>query len=665
MRGLTNDQACAVVFMCARFHKLLQDPVQMAIRALRDAKGCTDLSTCLKGLGANGSVIGASLCEMQVLQGRATKLIDVEAKARERLASNGRVKPAIPDAKMRTAIRQVLLEEVNGHVEFDDVDDFWSSRWAWCVNGGYSRARERFSPLDEASISGRLHRRAASESWAENIVKRWDGSVYVTPSPKLEHGKTRLILSCDTLSYMAFEHLLKPVERKWRGRRVILDPGTLGTTGTAMKMQAMQERAGKLRAMLDYEDFNSQHWNSVMKILFEELCRHVGYPADLAATIVNSFDNVLLVLGTELAGTILDTLMSGHRATTFINSVLNAAYIIAVSPTAWAKMTSMHTGDDIFAIFATIAEFEELVDAMRKVGLRLNPMKQSVGYITAEFLRCAVTDFGAIGYYPRSVASCISGNWVNDNALEAEESLNSMLNSARSLINRACGQHLVALLLVPSLMRQTGLSRTNIENLVTGRMALRGGPCYSQTPVYRSASLKVVRATENVQNDLPSHATEDYLTHHVAPAERLGLELSGANVTEDMRASSYSKSFPELFGSRVKPKGGVQAVALGRETFETLRGSEVAWQVLRLKKPEGELVKYPLLNLIKSRLSRSDLASILFEEGIEVENDIERQCWGVSKEGCVIDGFLPYSDAASLGSRSQTRFCYQRYPIYF
>lgn len=207
-----------------------------------DAKG---LSTALKALGANSSLLGARLVETDTLQGRGVKPIDQleEAKYRcDRSSVDSKVLDVNQDM-LAEAIRDILNEELlDKTVSFEELDDFWDRRWLWCVNGSHSKVLDRNGGLNTSLLFpsvDRVYRRMYAEASVDEPISSWDGTVYVSCSSKLEHGKTRALFACDTRSYFAFEHLLKPIEKKWIGRRVLLDPGKMGHIGVAARVRSL------------------------------------------------------------------------------------------------------------------------------------------------------------------------------------------------------------------------------------------------------------------------------------------------------------------------------------------------------------------------------------------------------------------------------------------
>ncbi len=224
--------------------------------------------------------------------------------------------------ELRKAILTILHRELDPEtLIFHGSEHFWTSRWLWCVNGAHNRLIERkhgeYNIGDD--LPKRVHRRVFVERCAVNPLENWNGQTYYTASQKLEHGKRRAIFSCDSVTYICFEHLLWPIELAWQNKMCLLDPGKGGNTGLIYSCL----RENGTHVMLDYDDFNLQHSLESIKLLFEIVCEYTGYNDELSARIVSSFDQSEVYVGGARCGSLKGTLMSGHRGTTFINTILN------------------------------------------------------------------------------------------------------------------------------------------------------------------------------------------------------------------------------------------------------------------------------------------------------------------------------------------------------
>jgi len=504
------------------------------------------------------------------------------------------------------------------------------------------------------------------ENWRANPMHEWDGSFKVSASWKEENGKVRLILACDTVTYVAFQHFLSGVEKAWRNKRVLLDPGAEGPSSIAERVRQLGP-FNYVSVMLDYDDFNSQHTTRAMQIVLEEAGTATGYDAALLRRLVGSLEREDLYAAGEYLGRVTGTLMSGHRGTTFFNSVLNAAYMIAADPGKWASgaYSSLHTGDDIVAVFTNYTDVVSLLSSMRAAGCRLNALKQSIGSRTREFLRMAIKPDYAVGYALRSVASLVSGNWVTPGQLGPASLLTSVVTSARSLINR-CGHDLPAMMLVQSVRHRTGYGARAISDVLLGRAGLGDGPVFDRCGrahlrrydvVYDKGCAYDVAGTD-VETE-PSHATGAYLAKHVSEIERIGLELSGGSVFYPMLEASYAKSLSSQ--GKAVPLN-TSKLRQGRETL--VRGCEFDTCVRGRPDRPGMLSQYPVLQMLKDRLSVRQVGALLRQLGKRLWPDVMLQAWGSVSRPVLITGALPYGEAASLSRKTEASVIRVTKPVY-
>jgi len=622
-----------------------------------------NISVSLKALGAQTTREGALLVEAETLQGRMAGPIDLEAEAAYRCSPAGVAAKVIDEPElMREHIRAVIEAELQDRdCSLPDLHQWWSSRWLWCVNGSQTAASSRSLGLDpkrNSATHDRDYRRMASEALEREPVTGWDGRTDVSSSIKLENGKQRAIFACDTTSYFAFSYILGETEKLWKNERVILNPGVGGHIGIARRVRNAQ-RGGGVNLMLDYDDFNSHHATSVMKIVFECLCDRFGAPAWYRNVLTASFDKMYLRVGGQLQR-VLGTLMSGHRGTTFVNSVLNAAYVrCAIGGSAFSKMISLHAGDDVYIRCNTLSDCERILYSCKEFGCRMNPTKQSIGFVGAEFLRVAISKTASYGYFARGVAGFVAGSWVTFDPLKPAEGLTNAISGTRTLINRS-GCKSLPRLIAPALRWTRGIGVRRLIGLLSGELALEGAPVYNSDGWIRNISMKV-------SNDLPSppaqvwsrNATRDYLTDHLQDVEVTAIQMAGVDASNLLVASSYSKGLnkksgmpnPQPIFKTVKPRlayGYVNAIDL-----------------LDVKPERGVLSQYPVLRLFENRLSDRDLRElVLLVGGNHTARDIREEAFGITAMSKNIIGALSYSDAASLSSRTGSDNIFTISPVY-
>jgi hypothetical protein len=663
MAGMNNNQATGVLLLAATLRVHTKDAASLAVRLVADGDGAKDLTNVLKAIGSNSTALGAILVEGQCLRGRGVGAIDLREDALSRCDARVDVDLAhFPDDILKAAITSILDEELDmSFFDRPSVSEFWSSRWAWCVNGSHNRHSEELlhgESVIPASVPD-VYRRCYVESLESNPVDAWQGVSIFTPSSKYEHGKVRAIYSCDSDTYINFEYVLRQVELAWRGRRVILNPGKSGHVGLCARLNGLRGHSG-VNVMMDYDNFNSAHSLHSQRMLFEVLCERTGLDVNIKDRILSSFLNSYVsVPGVGLCK-LRGTLMSGHRATSFINSVLNRAYLLCACPSLY-ECKSMHVGDDIYISAPSLEVAAQLMNGVRDSPLRMNPLKQSIGFVCAEFLRTAITQDCARGYACRSISSIISGNWVTKFKLGAREALESLVGSAWTLFNRS-GHKATCLLLRKALNRLTGIPLAVCEGLVVGQIALGNGPVRHGHRIYQKLVIDGdALHVPDLPKNLPINATLDYLSLQTTEVERMVFNMLHVSPTRVMAASSYAKSF-------AGDTAAVNRVEYHLENFSGL-GLQVGLADVRELTESGEVEgvmhRYPLVCLYRNALGERELARLLLAAGVEVGPNIVVQCWGGEAHGVIVDGAMTRSDAQMLSRRTLKSVFLARFPVYY
>lgn len=650
IHDLFDDQASAVLLFACSTSAYFADPVALAVAMIKDPKSAKLLSNCCKALGVNGTRLGSIVVEGNAMLGRAVGRLDLVAEGRSRCGTDAsHMVVKYPPDVLRACIRQVLTEELNPRqVSVSDPDDFWTRRWLWGVNGAHSVLVERRDPkwrTVRVPKCPRTYRRQFLESCTTNPLHEWDGEVFVSASEKLEAGKTRLILACDTLSYVCFEHLLRPVENVWRNRNVILDPGAGGHAGIINRVLSLRKLA-PISLMLDYSDFNSQHSLDGQATVIDELCALIDYPLHLRRRLVDSFNKMHIYAQGQFCGVAGATLMSGHRATTFVNSVLNRAYILCALPVSLrGSLSSLHVGDDVYIAARSLDEAALVLECMGDGRCTINPAKQSTGSERFEFLRIASDARNSFGYLCRVISSIISGNWHSESKLTPLEGLQTMIQGSRSLINRS-GNINVYRCLVTSVARIARISRKVADELLSGRVALGTGPSFTRD-FHRQYRPVVIDRTESedvrqILERLPHNATSDYLSCHMSEVELLAQSLVKIDLVGPMKSAAYSKSLVEIAPVSTHLTIG----AVSTHHTERVRSVETCFKA---RPVQGAFSPYPLLHLYRNSMTRrhkSELLSLILNRKVSVFEDLDVLAWGYEATGVVVHGWLSYSDAS-------------------
>jgi hypothetical protein len=669
--GFTDDQLSALIMFSVATNPYVSDSPRLGTRMIRDPRGAKSLSNVVKSLGLNATQFGAAVCESESLLGRGVGTPDKMGDAKYRVGGEELESKLhrLDPLKMRRAVREVISRECPNDIEFEDVDAFWHRRWEWCVNGAHSKLIERLHPGLVDPEPGLTHRQVHRKVFAERLVWEtvtgWDGESYFTLSLKLECGKTRFIYSGDSLTYFAFEHLLKPVETRWKNIRAILDPGGIGTWKIGKRIRAMR-RWGPVNVMLDYDDFNSHHTIEWMQMVIEELCDHTGYPPALMDKLVYSLAHQHLNVDGEEIGLLAGTLMSGHRGTTFFNTILNEAYIRVAYPEI-DSLKSMHVGDDVYISAQSYDQAQRILSACEEAGLAMNPLKQSVGIYAAEFLRVCYGEVCARGYVCRSIATCVNGNWSSDVRLNAEEGLKSIIGHSWTLCNRA-GNFDMGALLVSSVKRMCRLSSSVARELLTGSAGLADGPSRANGLTTRSYHLDIDTDKETEELALATqgmgqNATIDFLTHCSTPLEQYVLGELGTSVVNTMRCASYKKT---MISGGNSDEPIAPAYVRVRKSVKSVRTTVEVEEAGRGNKKGGVLSPYPLLQLVKQRVTGELLAQALMMVGVMPtysDSDFD-VAWGRRSRSLSVMGALTYGDACSLCKKCDEDLVYVNYPCY-
>lgn len=539
LADMYNDEAVGwLIWMCGAFANLGVGAVALCSLAAKKPEVLKTLNTYVKALGLQKTGWGCDVCELLTLSGRGVNVDppgkDVRTRVNKELFL--KEKAAVCDiSKLKHHIRAVLKEELAATPAWGPVEDYWTRRWMYTKSGSHSRYPEERILGERLDLPERPTRREFAEVVEECVIATGEPRVDAGHSYKEEHGKTRHIYSCDTASYYTFDYLLRPLEKVWRNKNVLLDPGRELQSSRYQRLAAK----GGCRYMLDFDDFNSQHTIEAMRAVFEIACE--GAPPEVVKWAVESWSNMYVhwlsddgMHEMKMVG----SLPSGHRATTFVNTILNAAYCRYASRNGMAGLEGYHCGDDV-VIFGQEWRISEYVNDMLASPFRVNPSKQSVGFEVGEFLRVCFWETEASGYGARGVSSMVSGNWVTDTLLDKKSYVETLLRGLWTICTRFknAGLGVVAL---TSLKYRVPEVAGIAQDLVLHRVSWNGTPIAGATDG-RGVKVFRVRGGEAVYESekLVAHnATQDFLDNHI---DFVMLEASGytaGQVASIMRKAS-------------------------------------------------------------------------------------------------------------------------------
>ncbi len=364
--------------------------------------------------------------------GRGVKLVDWNAELRKQTHPTS-ISGMLADfdrGGLRQAVRDVVDSELTATPRYPSRDEVFHRRFATTKAGSHTAASSRVAKefMSDMKLS-QPTRRNFMEAVHSNFLLRTAPGASVSKSEKLEHGKSRALYACDSIHYFHFDAPCTEIERCWANNRAILQPA--GTSDYSdFKQRGRSFR--KYKIMLDFEDFNSAHTTEAQTNVVSELFR--GLDEAWLSWLVDSFDNMRITMpcGDELH--VAGTLMSGHRMTTIINTVLNAAYMrVILGSDLYNKCCICHVGDDILISTDSSDDAALVVDRALSSSLRFQRSKQSFGTLCAEFVRISFNRSVGVGYFCRAV----SGSWVNDYILNKRDYINSILRVLWNLHNRS------------------------------------------------------------------------------------------------------------------------------------------------------------------------------------------------------------------------------------
>jgi len=556
MRGMKNDECTAWLIWYISMVSYDRTLADIMLVKWNDRNFMKSVTTLVKSLGAANTRVGSMLVECDTLAGRAVRPVDFdeEIKFRTNLQNFKQFKDAkINTSKLRNAVLDVLHDELGDDIfEWDSSDVAWTKRWANTPAGSHAHAIEKHL-FGHNITDSQSTRRMFMENIEENLLDSIDTKTFMGESEKLENGKSRALFATDSRAHCKFNWLLTPIERAWKSRKVTLDPGSEWVPSLHDRLW----NSGIYKLMSDYDDFNSQHSIQAMQIVIECLLAF-GAPFELVTWCTNSLDDMWVYhKGTHFKW--VATLPSGHRGTTFFNSILNAAYIRVVVGELYDSGYWQHTGDDVFCSYNDKLNFTKMCDLINVSSLRMNRSKQSVGRVCGEYLRCSFNEGVSHGYLARSISSGVSGNWVSENPIGSKEYVDSCVERMWTWRMRS-GMDL-GLLCYSTFVRRLKVGGPMIVQVCRQNVSLGESPIFNGDSVWTDLEVDYTRNRVFREHKLLGYATRDYMQNHVDKKLIEQLDFSSKKL-QDLMLEVSEKSSP-LGWSTVKVAKIQQVYAVG------------------------------------------------------------------------------------------------------
>jgi hypothetical protein len=276
----------------------------------------------------------------------------------------------------------------------------------------------------------------------DDIVKAALGKPHLRVSfsskPEEMGMKERALYAAYLMESLIEDFVISPMENMNHPSIDISEKG-IGTSNRVMKI--LSTNRSHRTGCYDYPDFNVIHEGEHLAMVFEQmhtLGKEIGAHDDwLKATawLAKAIKHIIIDWhkkegddGEIYDMTVVhDTLMSGWRGTTFLNTVLNYVYVKAVE-SSYTKTTGRKMfkdvkchGDDVYAVFLDEAAQMWFFMHTADHGLKANKIKTLVRVNgdresqVAEFLRVTYKgDYSSTGSLPRALVSLVTGNWIGD-----------------------------------------------------------------------------------------------------------------------------------------------------------------------------------------------------------------------------------------------------------
>nr|QIP68050.1 RNA-dependent RNA polymerase [Erysiphales associated totivirus 4] len=348
-------------------------------------------------------------------------------------------------------------------------DEFWSSRWEWAPTGSYhsqyeedlkylARDRELKNKLNALCRMGELTLDKFESRRPETVA--W-------PSTKYEWGKQRGIYGVDITNFILSAFSMSDCED------VISDVFPIGKSSTTEHVSntVRETLRNGVPFCFDFEDFNSQHSNSSMKAVLEAyrtvFSGGLSDEQDRALVwITKAIDNTYVVKGVQgsSAYRCRGTLLSGWRLTTFVNTVLNAVYVMEADSAQ--RLTTTHSGDDVLAAARSMADVKNFLRRSHELNVRYQLSKCHIGAV-AEFLRVDHKRGNGAQYLARAISTMVHGATESAIPNDVRSNLEAIITRYNEVLQRGGEQSVVKAILIGQLRHQARIFGYTLSQLVT------------------------------------------------------------------------------------------------------------------------------------------------------------------------------------------------------
>jgi hypothetical protein len=292
------------------------------------------------------------------------------------------------------------------------------------------------------------------------VLQGFPSSISVA-APKNEDGKTRLLLTQDTMTYVLFAYALDLIEDVFSEENKNIDH----IQSTSEMWQRMTARIRNARdsavclRLWDYEDFNSQHSNLAMYMNITELkerwrdatgvADEIGvYKMAVTEWIAYSFNNTVIRWDATDEEISKSGMSSGVRGTSQVNVTENSSDSNIVTR-SWDRLhgdgetvlNEEDKGDDMWQANKLWSVSIGLTKMARWCGYRGQDLKVLTGPGWGEYLKAIYDDEGSVsGCVFRSIAVAVVGSWQSPVYRDGPMMVASILDLSELMVRRGASK---------------------------------------------------------------------------------------------------------------------------------------------------------------------------------------------------------------------------------
>lgn len=330
------------------------------------------------------------LFELPVLMNRGIGSVDWQAEKHNRIFPNC---VNVSSEKVYASALRVfnLSHDLGYRYPKMELEDYLKNRWEWVPGGS---VHSQYEEDEEYIIKGLYTRNKfiTMNKMPKHLISRFFSSkpeVRAWTSTKYEWGKQRAIYGTDLRSTVVTNFAM------FRCEESLKHMFPIGEQAEANKVHKRINHMlnGYDSFCFDYDDFNSQHSISSMQaVLMAYYDSYKNYMSEgqrkaMKWTILSVANMFALDPNKNEWYRLNGTLLSGWRLTTFMNTVLNWAYMdIAGAFDVSGFSDSVHNGDDVMISLNTVNAAVQIMDRMHAINARAQVTKCNILSIS-EFLR--------------------------------------------------------------------------------------------------------------------------------------------------------------------------------------------------------------------------------------------------------------------------------------